>query len=149
MGVIEHADVEPVVSSRLRQWRFRAGDLARHLDMVLVGELCLAVRVDGFIGLMDDFWLDSSGQLCGLIDALKTNSLSSVPRLAHSMKGSAAALGCVGLAAVLRSIELESASYSPSACERACASLLEHWYEGHALCLQAGFTRAKMLNFDN
>jgi HPt (histidine-containing phosphotransfer) domain-containing protein len=120
--------------------RFRAGDIAQHLDMVLVGELCLAVTVAGFQGLMNDFWSDASGQMERLLGALRVQSLSELPELAHSMKGSAAALGCVGLAHLLRAMEHNAAQYSHDECTQACTALLEHWQQTHALCSQAGFT---------
>ena len=121
--------------------RFRAGDMAQHLDMALLGELCLAVSVEGYKGLMDDFWSDAAGQLHPLLDALRCSFFDDIPRLAHSLKGVAASLGCTGVAAMARSIELNAPHFSVHACLQAAAQIEAQWHLTHALCFQAGFTR--------
>jgi hypothetical protein len=128
--------------------RFRAGDLAHHLDMVLFGELCLVARVEGVISLMDEFWSDASGQFGRIMTALQAEVVSDLPRFAHSMKGSAAALGYVGLTTVLRRIELQSALYTSQDCTDAREMLLTQWRDSHSLCMQAGFTRVNLLKID-
>ena len=123
-----------------KRYRFRAGDIARHLDMFMVGELCLVVTVDGYKGLLDEFWSDSLRQLWPLMHALHRGDIEEITKLAHTLKGVAGTLGCVGVEALARTIHKAAPSYQLHDCQQAAAQLLEQWNASHALCSQAGFT---------
>jgi HPt (histidine-containing phosphotransfer) domain-containing protein len=133
--------VTTLVNQQPLRRRFRAGDVARYMDMQLVGELCLAVTVEGFMGLMDDFWADASRQLQPLLSALEQGAYDEAVKLAHTLKGVADTLGCVGVAAMARGIEKDALQYKLIDARNSASMLREQWESTHALCSQAGFTR--------
>lgn len=120
--------------------RFRAGDIAQHLDMAMVGELCLVVTLDGYKGLLDELWSDSLKQLWPLMHALHRGDIEEITNLAHTLKGVAGTLGCVGVETIASTIHKAAPGYQLHDCQQAAAQLLEQWNTSHALCSQAGFT---------
>ncbi|OYU93594.1 MAG: hypothetical protein CFE45_20670 [Burkholderiales bacterium PBB5] len=59
--------------------RFRASDLAVHLDMAVIGEVCLGVTLAGYQSVLRGF--------------LDDRDIAALPTRAHAVKGGAASLG--------------------------------------------------------
>lgn len=123
---------------RMPRQRFRAGDVASHLDMGMVGEVCIAVSLPGYRSLLEGFLGDEAGSFEQLYRALETQSIHTLARAAHSMKGAAASLGLQALAQLALRIEREGGTLTATQCQEAAAELRELQHIAHALCQRMG-----------
>lgn len=118
--------------------RFRAGDVACHLNMGMVGEVCIAVSLQGYRSLLESFLGDEAGGFGQLYLALDTHARDALPSAAHSVKGAASSLGLQALAQAALRIEKEGATFSAAQCQEAGAELRELQHTAHALCQRMG-----------
>lgn len=141
-----HAGVSPVAppvpsaSPRTRK-RFRHGDVSTHLDMAMVGDVCIGVSAQGYRSLLRSFFSDESGALDALLQALqevKEECPNGLRDPAHAFKGAAANLGFHKLATL--ALQLEKTRITPAEAPAARAGLLDAWAIAHALCLRMGLT---------
>jgi two-component system, sensor histidine kinase len=122
--------------------RFRAGDLARHMNMVQVGEICVAMKINGYRVLLDQFFTDESSYMAQLSDALIHHQTTQLQELAHAVKGAAASLGLRTLAEVCKAIEASGAGFGPQQCQEALTQLQDALLTTHGLSLTMGLTQA-------
>ena len=118
--------------------RFRAGDVASHLNMGMVGEVCIAVSLQGYRSLLESFLGDESGSFALLYQALDTQAVDDLSSNAHSVKGAAASLGLQALAQAALRIEKEGGQFSGTQCREAGTELRELQHTAHALCQRMG-----------
>ena len=123
---------------RMIRRRFRAGEVASHLNMGMVGEVCIAVSLAGYRSLLEGFLGDEAGSFDQLYRALDTRSTDAISPAAHSMKGAAASLGLQALAQVALRIEKEGGTLTARQCQEAAAELRELQHTAHALCQRMG-----------
>jgi signal transduction histidine kinase/HPt (histidine-containing phosphotransfer) domain-containing protein/ActR/RegA family two-component response regulator len=128
----------PPAGPRPPRKRFRAGDVDSHLNMSLVGEVCIAVSLQGYRTLLESFLGDEAGGFGRLHLALDTQSLEALPSAAHSVKGAAASLGLHALAKAALRIEKQGGSFSAAQCQETGAELRELLHTAHALCQRMG-----------
>lgn len=120
--------------------RFRSEDVAQHLDMALLGEVCVAVSMEGYRSLLDSLFGDESQSFKKLVVALDGADTASLADVAHAVKGGCASLGLHALAALAAQIEQAGAGFSPMACADAAQQLRQLFQTAHALCLRMGLT---------
>lgn len=121
--------------------RFRPGDLAAHLDMAMVGDVCIGVSAQGYRSLLRSYFTDESGAFDALLQALQQAHQAPEHSLrdpAHSFKGAAANLGFHKLAAL--ALHLEKNGVEPAEALTVRAELLDAWGMAHSLCLRIGLT---------
>jgi len=123
---------------RMIRRRFRAGEVASHLNMGMVGEVCIAVSLAGYRSLLEGFLGDEAGSFEQLYRALDTRSTDAISPAAHSVKGAAASLGLQALAQVALRIEKEGGTLTPRQCQEAAAELRELQHTAHTLCQRMG-----------
>jgi signal transduction histidine kinase/DNA-binding NarL/FixJ family response regulator/HPt (histidine-containing phosphotransfer) domain-containing protein len=122
--------------------RFRSADLAQHLDMVQVGEICAAMKVTGYRVLLDQFFLDESRAMAKLCNTLIDGPSTELAETAHSVKGSAASLGLTLLASVCRDIEASGAPFDKAQRLEAWSRLQDTLQTCHALTAAMELTQA-------
>lgn len=121
--------------------RFKPGDLAAHIDMAMVGDVCVGISAQGYRSLLGSYFSDESGALDALLQALRQAEQEPGLNLrspAHAFKGAAANLGFHKLAAL--ALHLEKNGVEPADAPEARQQLLDAWCMAHALCLRMGFT---------
>jgi signal transduction histidine kinase/DNA-binding NarL/FixJ family response regulator/HPt (histidine-containing phosphotransfer) domain-containing protein len=132
------APVQPPAPKRPPRRRFRSGDVTAHIDMPMVGEVCIGVTVQGYRSLLQSYFTDESGSLNALLQALQAQDAKELQAAAHGFKGASANLGFHQLAALAFQLEKhESTGHTP---EDARTQLLAAWEMTHALCLRMGLT---------
>jgi CheY-like chemotaxis protein len=131
------APTQPLVTAPRR---FRSEDVARHLDMSLLGEVCVAVSLDGYRSLLDSFFQDESRSLQVLLTHLDGADTSALSDAAHAFKGGCASLGFHALAALAGQIERAGRDFSTTACTDAAQQLRSLYQTAHALCRRMGLT---------
>jgi two-component system, sensor histidine kinase len=119
--------------------RFRASDVALHLDMAVIGDLCVGVTLAGYQSVLAGFFSDESGSSANLLAALDRADTASLKGLAHAVKGASASLGLRAVNALALQIESEGAGYGPDDCTAAAAQLRELLDTGRALLQRMGF----------
>ena len=135
--------VAPVATSapaapRTPRRRFRSGDVANHLNMAMVGEVCIAVSMSGYRGLLESFLGDDSGGFDRLYQALADQQHDALHASAHAVKGAAASLGLLALAQAAQHIEKNGRDFSAVQCQEAATEMQELQQTAHALCLRMG-----------
>ena len=120
--------------------RFRSGDVAQHLDMAMLGEICVAVSLTGYRSLLDGFFCDESGGFAALVAALDRGDLDSLHASAHALKGAAACLGLHALASLASQTEHGGTRYCPEDCAATSLQLVALRHTAHALCHRMGLT---------
>lgn len=96
----------PVAPPRRRnRRRFKPGDVARSIDMDMVGEVCIGISLDAYRSLVDAFFTDESETLARTVDALESRDAVAAREVAHALKGSSANLGFHQVALVAKEIE--------------------------------------------
>jgi signal transduction histidine kinase/DNA-binding response OmpR family regulator/HPt (histidine-containing phosphotransfer) domain-containing protein len=118
--------------------RFRAGDVASHLNMGMVGEVCIAVSLPGYRSLLDSFLGDETGGFAALYRALAGNETGQLQSLAHAVKGAAASLGLQAIAQAALKIEKEGREFDADQCTQAGNEMQELHQTAHALCHRMG-----------
>jgi two-component system, sensor histidine kinase len=121
--------------------RFRASDVATHLDMAVIGDLCVGVTLSGYQSVLAGFLSDESGSSANLLAALDRADGAALKPLAHAVKGASASLGLRAVHGLARRIEAEGAGFSPADCTAAAAELRELLDTSGALLQRMGFHR--------
>jgi signal transduction histidine kinase/DNA-binding NarL/FixJ family response regulator len=127
-------------ATQIPRRRFRAGDVAHHLDMGLVGEVCIAVSLAGYSGLLESFFGDETGGFAALCASLEAATTANLPHEAHSVKGAAASLGLQALAQAAQHVETAGHGFSATECSTARQELRERLLTAHAMCHRMGLT---------
>lgn len=117
--------------------RFRPGDVAAHLDMSMIGDVCIGVSAQGYRSLLHSFFQDESGALDALLDAIDSTP-TDLRASAHAFKGAAANLGFHKLASIALQIEKNGVTADETTATR--SELLDAWTMAHALCQRMGLT---------
>ncbi len=133
----------PVTAPRKPRRRFRPGDLETHMDMKMVGEVCIGVSAKGYRSLLGSFFQDESGAMDALLLAMRNTGSPELSSTAHAFKGAAANLGFHRLAAM--ALSLEKAQPGSDTGLPSPDELLEAWGMAHALCLRMGLTDIEAL----
>ncbi|MCX7279211.1 MAG: ATP-binding protein [Burkholderiales bacterium] len=120
--------------------RFRSDDVARHLDMPMLGEVCVAISLDGYRSLLDSFFNDESRSFKTLVAYLDAADTAYLQEVAHAFKGGCASLGFHALAALAGQIERAGPEFSADACADAARQLRSLYQTAHALCRRMGLT---------
>lgn len=120
--------------------RFRAGDVAQHLDTAMLGEICVAVSLTGYRSLLDSFFSDESGSFAALVAALDSGDVGSLHGTAHALKGAAASLGLHAVASLASQVEHGGIHYSLDDCTAASLQLVALRHTAHSLCHRMGLT---------
>ena len=125
---------------RIPRRRFKSDDIQKYLDMNAIGQIFLAVSVNGYVRLLNSVWTQQSGSLKVVLDALDTaQTTEQLSKAAHSLKSEAGGLGLKALFELARDIELNALSYSSDTCATAAAQLRDCWDTSLALCDRMGF----------
>lgn len=96
------AAAPPVRRSGLR---FKRGEVARLLDLETIAEVCVAITVPGFQGLLGSFLAPDSASLAELQVALQSAESEPLYRAAHKVKGAAANLGLRQISRIAAELE--------------------------------------------
>lgn len=128
----------PVMSASARR-RFRAADVALHLDMAVIGDVCIGVSLAGYRSVLAGFLSDESSSQAALLAALDAGQFSALPGLAHAVKGAAASMGLRTIRLQAQQIEVGGAAFDRSDCLRAATALREHQNTTRALLQRMGF----------
>jgi signal transduction histidine kinase/CheY-like chemotaxis protein len=118
--------VRPKGKPRARR-ALRPGAMQTHLNMNVVGEVCLIAGVSGYREMVHAFALSEAGNLALLMAGMQQKLEASLSALAHSVKGEAATLGLKGLSEVALVVEKESAAFTPEQRAQARQQLGEAW----------------------
>ena len=129
----------PPAPAGLARRRFRSSDVALHLDMVVVGDLCVAVGLAGYRSVLASFLGDESGSQAALLAALLGSDRAALPARAHAVKGAAASLGLRSVQAAALRLEADGASLSAEACAATTTELRELLDTTRALLQRMGF----------
>ena len=119
--------------------RFRASDVAVHLDMAVIGDLCVGVTLAGYQSVLAGFFSDESGSSANLLAALDRGDTASLKGLAHAVKGASASLGLRAVNALALQIESDGAGFDAADCAAAAAQLRDLLDTGRALLQRMGF----------
>ncbi len=119
--------------------RFRAGDVATHLDMAVIGELCVGVSLAGYRSVLAGFLDDESGSQAALLAALDAADTAALAGLAHAVKGAAASLGLRVVMAEAQRIEQAGSGLGAAACAAVAARLREQLATARGLLQRMGF----------
>lgn len=119
--------------------RFRAGDVAQHLDMAVVGDVCVGVSLRGYREVLGGFLQTDSGSLAALLHSLDRADSAQLPALAHAVKGVAASMGLKQLQSLAAGLEADGAGLDAGQCQAAAAALREQVATVRALLQRMGF----------
>ena len=142
LATAEKSAPEPAGSAAMAagpRRRLRAADIARHLDMVVIGDVCIGVSLAGYRSVLEGFLNESSGSQATLMAALDAGQTDALPGLAHAVKGTAASMGLRSIRLQAQQIEIECEDYLALDCSRAAAALREHLATARALLQRMGF----------
>ena len=133
----------PAAAGTAPRRRFRASDVATHLDMAVIGDVCVGVGLAGYRSVLVGFLGDESGSQAALLAALGQADTDvdtdAVRERAHAVKGAAASMGLRAVRDAAGRLEAEAQPLGDA--ERAAAatdlrSLLE---TARALLQRMGF----------
>ena len=119
--------------------RFRAADVAVHLDMVVIGDVCVAISLSGYRSILDGFFDDSSGSQALLLAALDSGQTAPLPALSHAVLGAAVSLGLRAVGQQAQQIESGGAHFRPADCAQHAADLRAQLATARALLQRMGF----------
>ena len=119
--------------------RFRAADVTRHLDMGVIGDVCVGVSLTGYRSVLEGFLSEGSSSQAILLAALDAGQCSALPGLAHAVKGTAASMGLRAIRLQAQQIEIDSEDYQGLDCSRAATALREQLATTRALLQRMGF----------
>ncbi len=128
----------PAAASTARR-RFRASDVALHLDMAVIGDVCVGVSLAGYRSVLEGFLDDDAGSLRALLTALEAADNSALPALAHAVKGAAASLGLRAIQLLAAQVEADGSSADATLCQARAATLRELASTAKALLQRMGF----------
>jgi HPt (histidine-containing phosphotransfer) domain-containing protein len=129
----------PDASPRPAQRRFRASDVAEHLDMGVIGDICVGVTLAGYRSVLGGFLADEGGSLHALLAALAAADGPALAARAHAVKGAAASMGLRAVQVQAALLESTGDSLSPLQCQAAAARLQERVDTVRALLQRMGF----------
>ena len=130
------AEAAPVAAPPRR--RFRAGEVAEHLNMVMVGDLCVGVTLKGYQSLLEGVLGSESQGYKDLLAALDEGRTADLLELGHSFKGVSASLGLTALAKIALTVEKQGYSFTAEDCAQWSQSLQEAWKTTFAICARMG-----------
>ena len=119
--------------------RFRASDVAEHLDMGVIGDICVGVTLNGYRSVLGGFLADQGGSLHALLAALAAADTPALAARAHAVKGAAASMGLRAVQLQAALLEASGDSLSPAECQAAADSLRERVDRVRALVQRMGF----------
>ena len=97
----------PAAATSASSRRFRAVDVAIHLDMVVIGDVCVGVGLAGYRSVLASVLGDESGSQAALLAALDQADSAAVRDRAHAVKGAAASMGLRALCAAASRLETD------------------------------------------
>ena len=119
--------------------RFRATDVATHLDMAVIGEVCVGVGLAGYRSVLASLLADESGSQAALLAALAQADSAALRDRAHAVKGVAASLGLRALCAAASRLETDADRLDGSDRAAAAADLRCLLDTAQALLQRMGF----------
>ena len=131
-----HDPAAPALTARRR---FRASDVAQHLDMAVIGDICVGVSLTGYRSVLAGFLSDQSGSLGALLEALDAGNLHGLAELGHAVKGAAASMGLRAISVLAQGIETEGDSFDLAQCQASAAALRELVGTAQGLLARMGF----------
>lgn len=132
--IVTNASPTPAPARR----RFKASDVADHLDMQAIGQVFLAVSIAGYSRLLDAVFTEQSGSLKALLAALDAADVQALIKTAHTLKSEAGGLGLKAVFELCREIELGGIGYTPEECVSKAAQLRQNWETSRAICMRMG-----------
>lgn len=131
-----HGLTAPALAARRR---FRASDVAQHLDMAVIGDICVGVSLTGYRSVLGGFLSDQSGSLGALLKALDTGTRPGLAEQGHAVKGAASSMGLRAISGLARGIEAEGDSFDLAQCQASAAALRELVGTAQGLLARMGF----------
>ena len=119
--------------------RFRTTDVATHLDMVVIGDVCVGVGLAGYRSVLASLLGDESGSQAALLAALDQADSGAVRERAHAVKGAAASMGLRALCAAASRLETDADRLDESDRRAAAADLRCLLDTARALLQRMGF----------
>ena len=119
--------------------RYRAADVAEHLDMAVIGEVCVGVSLGGYRTVLGSFLADESGSQAALLAALDRGDTAALAERAHAVKGAAASLGLRALQATAAGLERQGAGLDAESLRAAAATLRTQIDAARGLLQRMGF----------
>jgi CheY-like chemotaxis protein len=119
--------------------RFRASDVATHLDMAVIGDVCVGVGLAGFQSVLHGFLADESGSQAALLAALEQADRATVRDRAHAVKGAAASMGLRALREAASRLETQAHELAEAELAVAATDLRELLQTAWALLKRMGF----------
>jgi HPt (histidine-containing phosphotransfer) domain-containing protein len=119
--------------------RYRAADVTEHLDMGVIGEVCLGVSLLGYQSILQGFFKDESGNRARLLAALDQARTAELTDLAHALKGAAASLGLRSVRELAAHLEAMGTQADAPACQWAAQQLRERLDTAQGLLTRMGF----------
>lgn len=129
---------EPVQAPRQPRRRFRPGDVAQHLNMSMIGDLCVGVTLQGYQSLLDGAMRTDAHCYADVLNALEAGETGKLLELGHSFKGVAASLGLAALSRIALTIEKQGHEFSAEECRLQAEALKECWSTTYAICARMG-----------
>jgi two-component system, sensor histidine kinase len=118
--------------------RFRSSDVSTHLDMAVIGDICVGVSLGGWRQVLRGLLDDESGRLAALLAALEQAETGELPAQAHALKGAAASVGLRAVSAEAARIESQGAGFDAADCAAAAAVLRSHLADARGLLERMG-----------
>ena len=131
-----HGPAAPTLAGRRR---FRASDVAQHLDMAVIGDICVGVSLSGYRSVLAGFLNDQSGSLGALLQALDAGTRPGLAEQGHAVKGAAASMGLRAISVLARGIEAEGDRFDLAQCQASAAALRELVGTAQGLLARMGF----------
>jgi signal transduction histidine kinase/CheY-like chemotaxis protein/HPt (histidine-containing phosphotransfer) domain-containing protein len=113
-------------------------DLAEHLSMDSIRELCALLSLEGYRPLLKDFFADQTHTFGGLCEAMLRNDGPGIDRLAHQLKGAAHLLGLKGIARWARQCQDPPPTDVPTSRMPVLRRLQQSWDRSQQLCRELG-----------
>lgn len=131
--------VAVAVAATTPRRRFRASDVATHLDMAVIGDVCVGVGLAGYRSVLAGFLSDESGSQAALLAALARADSDAVRERAHAVKGAAASMGLRALRDAASQLETEAGKLGDAERAAAASQLRELQETARALLQRMGF----------
>jgi signal transduction histidine kinase/CheY-like chemotaxis protein len=123
--------------------RFKASDVATHLDMAVIGDVCVGVSLAGYQQLLAGFLAADAASLRQLTQALDDGRSADLKALAHAVKGAAASLGLRAIRGLAAETEQAGLGYDAAQCRAVAAQLQALVADARALCARMGFLQSR------
>jgi signal transduction histidine kinase/CheY-like chemotaxis protein len=127
-----------VAPARQSRRRFRPGDVAEHLNMAMIGDLCVGITLQGYQSLLDGAMRADAKCYAELLGALEAGETGKLLELGHSFKGVTASLGLAALSRMGLTIEKQGQGFTADECRKQAESLQECWNTTYAICARMG-----------